>query len=278
MPDYARSDTGQFAQVPIWLLPLVSSRAIQVYAALSAYADFESGECWPSHSRLAGDLKTSVTTIKRAINELVENNALLRHNRKKEDGSYSSNFYTVIRAKEVGSKSDDLSTEMNPPPSKNDPRGGVINEPITITTSLTKTNERELRDAQKTIPDLIYEPIGKIKPKSTEWQELFKAVCDACSMDLADMTKTAQGEVGAAAKQIWDVGGRSQDIALRAECYKVLFKKTVVTPSALAKHWPKCTPTKVEEDIANSPERERLMAEYSNKNRFAHLEQKAINQ
>lgn len=91
-------------------------------------------------------------------------------------------------------------------------------------------------------------------------------------MQLSDMTDTAKGEVGRAAKQIWDVGGRAEHIPLRAECYKQLMRKTMVTPSALAKHWPKCTPQKVEEDLVHSPERERILEEFTRKTRFAHLE------
>lgn len=253
-PDGHRTDTGRFAMLPVWLIPLVSPRALQVYVVLATYADYNSGECWPSHARIAEDVDTSAATVKRAVDELVRVGALEKRVRQNEDKSYSSNVYKVLRQKctEVGSN-------LNPGQVTHEPRGGVTSELQTRTTSLTKTKERELLSEQK-IPfdpvetkELVYEKIGAIKPKPTEWQQLFQAIIDACTMQLSDMTDTAKGEVGRAAKQIWDVGGRAEHIPLRAECYKQLMRKTMVTPSALAKHWPKCTPQKKSRKISYIP-------------------------
>ena len=301
------SDTGKFAMIPMWVLQNTNPTASVVYCQLATYADNDTGVCWPSHRSLADNLKMSVSTVKRAISDLIDLGALEKLQRFNLDGSPTSNEYRLIRAIPAHLRTED-SSQVDPLPSKSEPTsvhertdngsGMTYKLDLINYTQLTRPNELDIMPEQSSsnlnppkkpkksktkteiapVKELTYEPIGQTKPKGTEWQDLFQAILDACTMDSKDLTKSAAGEVGAAAKQIWDVGGRAEHVALRAECYQHLFDSTTVTPSALAKHWPKCTPAKVEEDKANSGQRQRLMDEYKQKDRFAHLEQKAIGQ
>ena len=49
--------------------------------------------CYPSHKTIARDNKCSVTTVKRAINELVLKGYLEKKNRRRANGSKTSNCY-----------------------------------------------------------------------------------------------------------------------------------------------------------------------------------------
>lgn len=103
MPD-ASPSTGRdtihadlyFAIIPEWVLSLpVSSNAIRVYCCLRRYADNQTGECFPSRKTLAMRARLSVSTLDRAIKELVENGAVEITPRKNANGDWSSNLYTV---------------------------------------------------------------------------------------------------------------------------------------------------------------------------------------
>ncbi len=49
--------------------------------------------CFYSHKRIARDNKCSVATVKRAISELVEKGYIEKINRRRSDGSKTSNLY-----------------------------------------------------------------------------------------------------------------------------------------------------------------------------------------
>lgn len=49
--------------------------------------------CYPSNKKIAEDTKCSVSTVKRAINELVKAGHLEKKNRRRSNGSKTSNVY-----------------------------------------------------------------------------------------------------------------------------------------------------------------------------------------
>lgn len=84
-----------FAVVPTWvILSSISDRAVRLYAVLRRYADRD-GACWPSRSRLAGDMRCSVDSIDRALAELVGICALTITHRRDASGAPTSSLYTV---------------------------------------------------------------------------------------------------------------------------------------------------------------------------------------
>jgi hypothetical protein len=91
-----KSDIGRYAIIPEWLLVSgASPRAIQLFAILACrYADRE-GVAWPSRKRLAEDMRASVDTVDRAIDELIELGALSINLRMREDRGQASNLYTL---------------------------------------------------------------------------------------------------------------------------------------------------------------------------------------
>lgn len=85
-----------FAIVPEWVLDLpISSNAIRVYCMLRRYADYQTGQCYPSRKLLAMRCRVSVSTLDRALTELDENGAITIEHRKSSTGDYTSNLYTV---------------------------------------------------------------------------------------------------------------------------------------------------------------------------------------
>lgn len=95
-----RSDTGNFALVPVWLLEAgVSARALQLYAILAGvYADYETGEAFPSWATLARWMRVSSrNTVRAALTELVDAGAVEVVHRDNAEGDPDSNLYIVHR-------------------------------------------------------------------------------------------------------------------------------------------------------------------------------------
>ena len=72
----------------------LSHRAKVVYMYLRDHADAE-GKCWPGIKTIATDLNLSRSTVKRAINDLEKHGYLEKKLRFRENGSYTSNLYTI---------------------------------------------------------------------------------------------------------------------------------------------------------------------------------------
>lgn len=72
----------------------MSHRADAVYKYLHGRADAK-GTCWPSIRTIARELKLSRSTVKRAINDLVESGHLKKEYRYRENGSKTSNLFII---------------------------------------------------------------------------------------------------------------------------------------------------------------------------------------
>ena len=87
----------KFCIVPQWLIkhPAVSHYGIAVYAALAMYAN-EDGACFPSVKTLQGHIKCGEKAVRQGISEITEAGALKSTPRYKDDGSRTSNHYTLL--------------------------------------------------------------------------------------------------------------------------------------------------------------------------------------
>lgn len=84
-----------FAIIPEDLLyENISSNAVRLYGILNRYANNQ-GKAWPSRRTLAELMRTSVATIDRARDELVETGWLTVQHRQTPAGDYTSNLYTL---------------------------------------------------------------------------------------------------------------------------------------------------------------------------------------
>ena len=97
------SADNYFAIIPEWVLfSDISANAVRLYCVLRRRADKQSGKCYPSRTTLAKDMQVgSVSSVHRAMKELVEIGAVLVSHRKIND-EYTSNVYTVISTPPAG--------------------------------------------------------------------------------------------------------------------------------------------------------------------------------
>ena len=72
------------------------SRARAVYMYLRDRSDAE-GKCWPGIKTIASDMKLSRSTVKRALDELVEAGYIIKQARfdERKNGGQTSNLYTL---------------------------------------------------------------------------------------------------------------------------------------------------------------------------------------
>ena len=71
-------------------------RAKAVYMYLRDRAN-EDGMCWPGINRIASDLEMSRSTVKRALEDLIQKGYIEKELRYRGNGSYSSNLYTILK-------------------------------------------------------------------------------------------------------------------------------------------------------------------------------------
>ena len=72
----------------------LSHRARTIYMYLRDRADAE-GKCWPGVKRIASDLHLSRRTAQRALADLEQAGYIRRDERFRENGSRTSNLYTI---------------------------------------------------------------------------------------------------------------------------------------------------------------------------------------
>ncbi|WMI82435.1 helix-turn-helix domain-containing protein [Anaerotignum sp. MB30-C6] len=70
------------------------SRAKSVYMYLKDRSNADD-QCWPSIKTIAKDTSMSVSTVKRAIEDLVRYDLLTKQFRYRENGSHTSNLYLL---------------------------------------------------------------------------------------------------------------------------------------------------------------------------------------
>jgi len=72
----------------------------------------------------------------------------------------------------------------------------------------------------------------------------FETLAQCCGIDLAQLTAVSRGQLNAALKQLRDATPDYSDLELalviedKARAYKRSMPQVMLTPSALAKHWP----------------------------------------
>ena len=70
----------------------VSSKAVMIYRYLRDRQG-KHENCFPSHRTIALDNKCSVSTVKRAIDELVKKGYVVKEKRRRKNGEKTSNMY-----------------------------------------------------------------------------------------------------------------------------------------------------------------------------------------
>lgn len=210
-------DIGRYTIVPEWVaMADISAVAKILYLHLGLHADWETGECFPSRKRLAELCGCSESTIKRALKELEEVEAIRRSARWRDDGSQASNLYIIVTAV---------------PPSQTSmvtPRGLTVEPPPG--TPVTPLEREPLELEQKTSSSVRRDAI---------WDTL-EEFCGPVA------TKSERSKRGAVVKEIRSVVGASDEVAVeeirrRVKVYEDEWgsRGFALTDTALMRHWSK---------------------------------------
>lgn len=73
----------------------LNHRSRAVYMYLKDHAD-KDGTCWPGIKTISKELKLSRSTVKRALDDLCRAKLISKECRWRENGSLSSNLYTIL--------------------------------------------------------------------------------------------------------------------------------------------------------------------------------------
>ena len=195
--DFIQADE-YYSIVPEWVLDTpISAQAVRLYAVLNRYADKDNGTCFPAIKTLSKRMHTSVSTVKRALNELSDCGAVYIEPRyDKETNEQTSNLYTVMR--------------KNPfiyeqPQSKDEPPASS--------------------------PESY-----KLKPiKQRKNGALYVALETA--MGYKPSTQVERGGWNKCVKELAEAGATPDDVEIRVKMYRENWKGITVTPYALIKHW-----------------------------------------
>lgn len=71
-------------------------RAVAVYTYLHDRAN-KNGECWPSVNKIAGDIKLSPATVRRAVKDLRKAGLLTTAQRYRKKGGKSSLLFRLVK-------------------------------------------------------------------------------------------------------------------------------------------------------------------------------------
>ena len=230
-----------FAQIPRWIIehPDLSDRAVRLYGVLHRWAGLPKGII-PGRKKLAALLRDcSVSSVDRAVKELVAAGAVTVTKRFDEAGDPTSNLYTLMSSPVVvGGCTGDAT-----PGCTSEARGSRTGDDLTI-------------------PNLNDTHLNDMAPAKRPRDLTFEAVADACGWDLDSLTKQSRGWINGALPELKRINTSIEEIGFRAGNYFLTYGKRP-TPSALVKHWPAMAQPPVvasNRELARHSERERLHA------------------
>ena len=205
-----------FAQIPRWIIehPDLSDRAVRLYGVLHRWAGLSKGII-PGRKRIAALLRDcSVSSVDRAVKELVAAGAVTVTKRFDEAGDPTSNLYMLMSSPMIeGSRTGDAT-----PSSMGEATGSRTGDDLTIP-NLNETHS-DIALAKRVRRDLTFE-----------------AVADVCGWELDSLTRQARGWINGALPELRRLDATPVQISWRAGNYVLTYGKRP-TPSALVKHWP----------------------------------------
>lgn len=215
-----KTDIGQFAIVPLWLARKVSAQALKTWVALAARANDQS-QAWPSIGTICADVgddkgPASENTIRAHLRELRDAQALGVSPRQREDGSATSNMYTLFFADPAmravaptpATDSGGLPATDNTPPLQKT-EGAEELDPSDLDKQPERLNElRAWQDQVDPICWLVYETllaIPRFAPKApSQLDSIDRLVCEYLA--LAPARASLVAEVGTF--RVWYTGER----------------------------------------------------------------------
>lgn len=194
----------------------------------------EMGEsCFPSLALLAEETALKTRTVSQCLKVLEAEGWLEREFDRSQKGRGTIVYYTMTtpsaeRSETTGGPADDDATTCT---STHD----HLQSDDTTTYSQTVAPIEEEGDMRATGGRQSSPAAKKERPRN----EIFDALAVACGLDLGEMTTAAAKECGVASSDLRRVGATPAEIERRVAHYRLRFPGMSVTPSAIAKHWPK---------------------------------------
>lgn len=199
------------------------SAARHVAHAISLYMNRSGGSAFPGAARLAIDTALSLRTVRTALSALEAEGWLIVVQRggsapgkPRTATEYCVGFPTT-------SAGDAPVQEMHSCSSKH--------RPVHLT---TPTSARDAPQVGRKEP--VNKPIASISVEAGE-DTLRSALIEAIGWDVNSITKSGNGALAKAVKDIAEVGGRAGDVQTVVARYRKRYPEAGVTPSAIAKHW-----------------------------------------
>lgn len=208
----------KFAMIPEWLLySEISPQAVRLYAVLARLSYKDDNLVTVGRGTLAKMLHASTDTVDRVLLELEDFGAItVTRKTDEETGRRYPNEYQVHTGSRTSAASNTSMDAATP--------GG------TGAATPSRMDAAEVLETRtKTKPNLA----------APRRDELFETVAEVCSVDRETLTPSARGELNRATKELRGVGATPDEVRGRAARYRVKFPGADLTPSALAKHWPK---------------------------------------
>lgn len=163
-----------FGKVPEWLLDTdVSDRAVRLFAVLDRYADTD-GRAFPGRPKLAERLRCGVSSLDRALAELVACSAVLTQPHYRADGSRAANSYWLWPA--------------HPPVKGGTPTGdqGVappVGRPLPTQRAAGSTESQgtDTQEDPTTRAEVLFDAFWQAYPRRTAKADARKAWAKACT-------------------------------------------------------------------------------------------------
>lgn len=176
----------------------VSRKAVLI--ALANATNHHTGLCCPSLKRLSVETDLSVSTVQRAIDGLIKMGLIAKSERRRENGSLTSNEYTFPTTPYGHSDHSPLVTVTTPEPEV---------EPEVEPTSAAAPRKRAPNEQWEALKIMFGEPT----------------------------TRSAQKLRGHIASELRAAGATGQEILARGKRWPHHFENATLTETALLKHW-----------------------------------------
>lgn len=132
---------------------------------------------------------------------------------------------------------DERFTEPSPKPPRNAPDSSLLE--VEVEVEVEGNREVEGKGSLALAPLDAEDD----RPPSSQ-QAMFVALAEGCGWNVHQITDSARGGLGKAAKELLKVGASPGEVRGRAAAYRQKFPKAALTPTALAKHWASCEPSR----------------------------------
>ena len=186
-----------------------------VLLAVADHADHDGDNAWPSVGRIARMVGINPRNAQRYIRQLEEEGYLVivqqRGGNMNTPDDRRPNLYRVVLRNGAGD-----TPESERGGAGDTPRGGA-GDTLSVRGTIQTT--------------------GAKAPRARD--ALFDALVEVCQIDPKALTSSARGAANRAIKELREVGAEPEQIVQAARAYRTRYPGAAVTPSALAKHWPR---------------------------------------